>query len=348
MREDAITKKNYYPNMDLMRYVLALGVIVAHFNELAHHDVPFFISSFESVGAFFVLSGFLVYPSFEKHRRLGRYISGRARRILPPYLFIVLLCALGLVFVSALPALDYFSSSGFWKYLAANVTFLNWIHPDLPGVFEGPEYLTPAVNGSLWTMKVEWCLYLSVPVTVWFISRFHTSRLTTVCWIIVLSLLYRQCLMWLYDYTGSNLVLILSRQFFGQLAYFYIGVAIYFCLDRFKRHLAAMFGIGLFLYIIYPHIPSGDIFIAPFAVGLVVMAISLTEKTPGLLRHRHNVSYELYLFHFPLIQLLIYTGFNNLPVYYSFPVLLLCVTLLSLLSHFLLLPLFYRKKSSIR
>lgn len=337
-------KKNYYPNMDLMRYVLALGVVVAHFNELAGHEVPFFISSFESVGAFFVLSGFLVYPSFEKHRSLRKYLSSRARRIMPSYLFIVLLCAFGLAAVSSLPVSHYFSSAGLWKYLAANVSFLNWLHPDLPGVFEGSQYLTPAVNGSLWTMKVEWSLYISVPVTVWFIARLKVSSRKTVIWIIVLSILYRQGLLWIFDRTGSNFILILSRQFFGQLSYFYFGVLVYFYLDRFKRNIYLWMGVGLLLYILYPNVPSGDIFIAPVAVGLIVMSVSLTEKTPGLLRHRRNISYEIYLFHFPLVQLLIYTGLNNLPVYYSFPLLLLAVVGLSLLFHFLILPFLKPKK----
>ncbi len=167
---------SFYPNMDLVRYILAMGVVVAHFNELASHNIPFIISSFNSVGGFFALSGFLMYPSFVKTKSVRQYIGNRARRILPPYMFIVLLCACCGVFITTISPVGYFTDPGLWKYLLANLSFLNWLQPDLPGVFVGPEYFNNAVNGALWTMKVEWCLYLSVPVFAWFISRFRWRR----------------------------------------------------------------------------------------------------------------------------------------------------------------------------
>ena len=81
------------------------------------------------------------------------------RRILPPYWATVVLFAILLGFCSASP--DYFLSGQFWKYLIANLCFVNFVEPALPGVFDGME--VTAVNGSLWTMKVEWMLYLSMP-----------------------------------------------------------------------------------------------------------------------------------------------------------------------------------------
>ncbi len=322
-------RRNYYPNMDLLRYALALGVMVAHYNELGGHDVPYPITSFESVGGFFALSGFLIYPSFEKHRALGDYLRRRARRILPPYFFIVLTCAVGLVFASPLPADLYFGSGGFWGYLGANLTFLNFLHPDLPGVFAGPEYLLPAVNGSLWTMKIEWCLYLSVPLVVWLVSRFRWNRRATAAAIAVLSIAYRLVLELLYERTGNPWLEVLSRQFFGQLSYFYMGVLIYLYRDAFKRRLLGWGIAGLVLYLCAGALPGGGTVVAPVAIAILVLAISLTERTPGLLRHRHNVSYEMYLFHFPAIQLLIFTGLNEGPEWASFGVMTAAVVGLS-------------------
>lgn len=79
-------------------------------------------------------------------------------------MLIVVACAAGLVFASDLTPAQYFTDSGLIKYLAANLSFLNFLHPTLPGVFQGQEFVNPAVNGSLWTMKIEWALYLSVPL----------------------------------------------------------------------------------------------------------------------------------------------------------------------------------------
>ena len=337
--------ENYYPNMDLMRYVLAFGVLVAHYNELAGHSIWYLISSYDCVGGFFTLSGFLVYASYEKSPDFRKYCTDRARRILPPYFFIVILCALGLAFVSTLPLSKYFSAPGFWQYLGANISFLNWLHPDLPGVFEGADYRIPAVNGSLWTMKVEWSLYLSVPIVIWLIHRFKLDGRRAVRVIIIFSILYRWILMSLYDRTGIGLLEILSRQFCGQLAYFYIGVLVYFYKSKFQAHLAKMFWFGIILFIAVDYVPYGRIFISPFAVSILILAISLTKRTPNILRHRHNISYEMYLFHFPLIQLLIFTEINVTPTYISFTLLVVSTIILSVICHFSVGLPFLRKKS---
>lgn len=328
-----------------MRYVLALGVLIAHYNSLAGHSVFYFLSSYDCVGAFFALSGFLVYPSFEKVLNFRSYCLSRARRIMPPYVFIVLLCAFGLVFASSLPANDYFASARFWKYLVANLCFLNWLQPDLPGVFCGQEYALPAVNGSLWTMKVEWCLYFSVPIVVWLVKSFRLNRKQVAVAVILLSMLYRWGLLMLFDSTGKEIYEILARQFCGQLAYFYSGVLIYFYKEQFRRNLVKMCCLGLVLFLAAHYVPFGSIFFSPVGVSVLVLGISLIGPTPGILRHRHNVSYEMYLFHFPIIQLLIFTGVNELPTYVSFPALLLATVGLAALCHFYVCLPFMKKKN---
>ncbi|MBD5294745.1 MAG: acyltransferase [Bacteroides sp.] len=324
----------YYPNMDLVRYVLAIGVVVTHYNFLAGHSLPFFLSPFHCVGAFFALSGFLIYPTYHKSGSFKIFLRNRMRRILPPYLFIIFLAALGLVFVSSLSASSYFSSSEFWKYLIFNSLFLNWLQPSLPGVFEGPQFAISAVNPSLWTLKIEWCLYLSVPIVLTVMRRFRFNETRFLIAIILLSIIFRLAMMMLCMNSGNLIYYTLSQQFFGQVSYFYSGALIYIYRSLFIRHLGKFILAGCILTIISTQLkPYGEILLTPVALSCATLGFSLIPKSLNLLRHKNNVSYQIYLYHAPLIQLSVFLGWNTAPALISFPLVILLTLALSIIQH---------------
>ena len=100
-------------NISAVRYILAFSVIIAHVGELMGFSVCWPIPSYVAVGGFFSLSGFLIFGSYERHPLLVDFLRRRASRIMPPYITVVLVCAFGMVFVSSLPAVQYFTSSSF-------------------------------------------------------------------------------------------------------------------------------------------------------------------------------------------------------------------------------------------
>ena len=92
---------------DILRYYLALVVFCTHFSVLTQaFTFDWITSSGEAVSGFFCLSGFLVCLSYLKTPDLRTYVSKRLRRILPPYWFIVLLCAFGGVCLTHYTAAD--------------------------------------------------------------------------------------------------------------------------------------------------------------------------------------------------------------------------------------------------
>ena len=113
-------------NMGVVRYVLALRVFMAHFNELTGSGIYFPVSSYTGVGGFFALSGFLVYGSFMKTELAGDYIRKRAIRLLPAYFTALVFFAAMLCVCSTLSVGQYFTSGHFWRYLAANLSFMNF------------------------------------------------------------------------------------------------------------------------------------------------------------------------------------------------------------------------------
>ena len=303
-----------YLNMDWVRYVLAAAVVVAHYSILTGQHFIFPISSASAVGIFFGLSGFLVYASYERAASLRQYIANRARRILPPYVFIVVGCAIGLAFVSKLSPGQYFTDIAFWKYLASNLAFLNFLQPNLLGVFE--HSVTSAVNGSLWTLKVEWMLYLSIPLFCYVVRRFRWAFDYVIAGIFLCSVIYRQVMLMQYEATGNELYRILSYQFAGQMVYFYTGVLVFRHLDWVSTHRWQLFLLCIVALasaewmendlLANPWLSMLYNLVQPFAAVCVALIISVSRPFFGTAVQRlGNCSYEIYLFHFPVIQLVV-------------------------------------------
>lgn len=297
---NSISHKN---NMDVVRYLLCFGIIVYHSFGALGLDLSFMpISSLTIIGAFFALSGFLMFPSFEKNPKVSQYVVKRAWRILPCYVFIVLVCAFGMAAFSDLPVREYYSNYGLWEYIVANLSFLNFLHPDLPGVFNGV-----AINGSLWTMKGEWLSFFSVPLLVFYLYR-HKRNVVLIFIILILSVMavgyVFDCLYEIYD---KRIYFIAAKQFNGLFVYFYIGGLINYVwkwIDKYKSRVLA----GCILLFVVNYIYPTEFYnavIFPFIFSLIVLIISLWGDWGHKIARHDNVSYEMYLFHLPIIYILI-------------------------------------------
>lgn len=331
--------------MGFVRYILALAVIIGHFKVFYNWNFEFPISAFNAVGCFFALSGFLVFNSYLKSKTLISYVTKRIRRIFPPYFFIVLLCAFGLVCVSSLTFTEYYGNKIFREYLVSNLVFLNFLQPDLPGVFvDSPE---PAVNASLWTIKVELMLYFSVPIVAAFIFWIKRKyKNLDPCYIFILiyifSLVYRLSFYILYETYHKEAYNILSRQFFGQLMYFYTGVIVYYKYHLIIKYRYLLLICSIVLCYAGNFIPYFHLTIGPSVNSVLVLLVSFF---PGLLRifNKNNISYGMYLFHFPLIHLFYEFFPDNNPAAIFF-LSLSCIIILSLFSWFVIEKRFLPKK----
>jgi peptidoglycan/LPS O-acetylase OafA/YrhL len=111
------------------------------------------------VQGFFVLSGYLVYASLERSSSLALYAEKRVRRLYPGYATVVVTCALAALVLSPEARANLGAVAA---YLGWNLIFLNFMAPDLPGVFEANRF--SEVNGALWTLKIEVLFYLILPL----------------------------------------------------------------------------------------------------------------------------------------------------------------------------------------
>lgn len=295
-------------SFDGVRIGLALIVVFAHAAALT--QVPdfrllgtLFDSNF-AVKGFFAISGFLVTKSYMTSKTTLEYAEKRLRRIYPAYIATVVFCLVIGVFVSSMHIFDFLGNSQTVKYLVANLTFLNFIQPTLPGVFE--ENPLPALNGSLWTIKVEVMLYFCVPLIVFLFTKFGAT--TSALFLILLSILWAY--FFSFTYSGS-IGAELARQFPGQLSYFVFGS--YLAMN--PKALANIKWVALLLFasLFFTDHPQLRIFLDPFAYSVIVIYLSTLSQSYINFGKLGDISYGLYLYHFPIIQLLIYLQLFSTP-----------------------------------
>lgn len=289
-------------NFDLLRLLFAGTVCIVHayalsgFKQLA--PILNVLSSMVAIKAFFVVSGFLVFMSFERSSSLASYAGKRIRRVYPAYFTIVMLCAFGLVAVSTKSIGEYFSPT--WvKYRLANLSFLNFLQQDLPGVFESNTILS-AVNGALWTLKIEVMFYLSVPVFAYLFRKF--SPLPVFILAYCASVAYAALFATLAARTGAGIYLELGRQLPGQLSYFMAGAFLYYHLPFFERHLAYFLVAAASILAINPVYPLP--LLEPFALATAVIFFGLFLYMGNFGKYG-DFSYGMYILHFPITQLLL-------------------------------------------
>jgi peptidoglycan/LPS O-acetylase OafA/YrhL len=290
--------------------LLAGIVCLVHAYQLSGYQqlsiINIILSSSIAVKAFFVVSGFLIFMSFERSSSIFSYANKRIRRIYPAYFTAVIVCAVALFFISSQDVKSYFSFE--WlKYFFANISFLNFLHHTLPGVFESNK--AHAVNGALWTLKIEVLFYFSVPIIVFLFQRI--GRLTVIISIYFLSVIYVSLCSWMAEKTGSNVYSILGRQLPGQLSYFIAGAFFYYYLPIFERKIGffLLFSIAIFTINTWWEVSIFE----PFALAIIVLFFALFIPLGNFGKYG-DFSYGVYILHFPIIQCFIQYGwFSSTP-----------------------------------
>jgi peptidoglycan/LPS O-acetylase OafA/YrhL len=289
-----ITKNNF----DFIRVLLAFIVFVGHLGTLSAskeleilHYSPIEIAVF----GFFVVSGFLIARSYERSSGLKSYLNKRIRRIVPAYLLVVFLCAILLSIVSTYSFAEYFSNPQVYKYLFWNSLFLNFKAPWLPGVFGNQ-----AVNGALWTLKVEMSYYFCVPLLFLLFGKNNKYRNLSLVIMYFLSLIY-------LNYFESLDKMSAAKQLPGSLSYFIPGMLIYFNFDRFIQYKNTLFSIAIFT--VWIDLVFSIKLFSPMMIGIIVLYIAYSFSFLNNFGKYGDFTYGIYIFHFPIIRVFTTLGF---------------------------------------
>ncbi len=287
-------------NMGVIRYILAVYIVIIHFRALNEYGFHTPINAIHIVNCFFALSGFLISGSYLRAQSVKSFLKSRAWRLIPAYWLTVVVGAIGLCFVSSMGIAGYFSDWQFWKYLISNLGFLNFIEPSLPGVFtDNP---MSAVNGALWTMKVELALCLTYPAAVWVAHKLKINPVGLFIFICAFSFIARLMVM---DYYGDNDIWafkFVGQQLLGPYVYFFSGVLCFCFMGQILRRRYFLLTVSIAIIALTPWV-GGTLMLLPIAMPLLLICLSFCGKWGTWVGKRDNITYNIYLVHFPVIQL---------------------------------------------
>ena len=279
-------------------YIAPLRVSKPFFGQAGGGIEPF---PFFAVDIFFIISGFWVTRSLLASGSLKTYFLKRIKKIFPLYYTVLFFFALLSFFFTELSAPQYFLSKEFFKYLIANCITLNFLCPSLPGAFGGR-----AVNGSLWTIKIEVGFYIVLPALIFLMKKLTCNRKKVCCRNVFLAGLYILCALAMYavDICVShfNLHHSLSNQLPSCMPFFVSGMICFFNYDFiFKHQRKLILPAALVLVLHHLHLPVG--FLTPLALSLAVIFLAFNLKPFNGFGKATDYSYAMYLVHFPLIRM---------------------------------------------
>jgi len=291
-------------NLNLIRFLAAMMVIFSHAYPLScgaeHVDLVSRLTEDQTsfgnlaVCTFFFFSGFFINRSVHRSQSAYQFFKARCFRIFPCLAVVVLLSTfvLGSI-VTTCSLREYLTNPETYRYLR-NIVLIP-TH-NLPGVFQSNIYRDAAnrrsVNGSLWTLPVEFVCYI-VCYVLWKLGLSEKKRMK--CLILPFLVVYLTFYYVVFaESTGLRSALRASGIFYCGMVY-----------DTYREHirirwpLALLCGAGLVLSVAVHLFDIGVIFCLPYILSYFAFG---TRKKWSRFGEKAEISYGIYLCGFPIQQ----------------------------------------------
>lgn len=315
-------------NLQFIRFIAAILVVF-------HHSFPLSTGEFKqewlyyltdgrfdfgkmSVTIFFLFSGYFAAASSLKDRKIFVLIINRYKRLVKPLAVVVIITLISGSFLSNYHYNEYWMDKATWSYLF-NLLFI--LKHELPGVFENNIY-TKTINGALWTLPVEFACYIACVIgTKIGLCTQRKIRFTVPIVILV------ECCIYI-----CSMKIILLREIIRPTLVFFIGVVFYCFREKIvlcRKYLLGM--IILFItFAVKGFILYGMVLLFPYIC--IYICFSQRQVCNGLAR-LGDFSYEIYLWGFPIQQLVVSINGGRMNPYLNFIISLPIILLLGVLTH---------------
>jgi peptidoglycan/LPS O-acetylase OafA/YrhL len=307
-------------NLTILRMFAAVMVLYGHSFEFLGMTHPLFAQSTTfgplGVNIFFSISGYLVIQSWESDPNLYRFWVRRILRIFPALTVCILLTIFLIGPINTKYSYwDYFKNEYTWGYLSNIYLYITFY---LPGVF-AENRVPNNVNGSLWSLPVEFSMYLILPI----LSFFGKMKNNLIA-ILILSILLS--IFWAFQTTT---MLVFYRTDMRQIAmcgvYFFMGA----CFHTFKIKKYFNLSYVLIIFVIWLSLSRWSVAFALsswFCIPFIALAFGVSNENILSKYVKNDYSYGIYIYAFPIQQTIasIYPNIN----FYNYLIISILSTLL--------------------
>lgn len=285
-------------HFNFIRLFAAFLVFYGHSFVLSEHNaVHTALNHKIGLFIFFSISGYLISMSWDLDPSLKRYFTKRALRIFPALIVVVFLSTYILGPIMTTKSLkEYFDSPFLWNYIKNIFLYISFY---LPGVFENNP-VPNAVNGSLWSLPVEFFMYILV--SIFGKGTRYVKYIVLVCFLIfsILTISWAR--------VTPDMVVIYNtdlRQIIIVGTFFWAGAILYhWNLKRFFSFESFVIALLLLLFIYqWKSIYS----IVSFAlIPFLVISFGFSKANYLSFFNKADYSYGFYIYAFPVQQSIIY------------------------------------------
>ena len=300
-------------NFNLIRLLAALQVLIVH--GINHFEISgWALDAFKAipgVPTFFLISGYLIGASYQRRGPAGirQFFKNRFLRIYPGLWFCVVITTIAMLLTGYLHGREV-SLLSFASWVAGQASFVQFYNPGFMRQFG-----TGVLNGALWTISVEIQFYLLVPL-MYHLLKSHRA------WLLALFLVSVGVnLMLRLDPDNETLLRkLITVSFLPWIYMFLIGFA-----GAYYRTVAAK-ATALPYTLLVPTYLFSQFFVGNFTqnatnaihpLSVAVLSILILKfgtarlSLPGWserLVQGSDFSYGLYLYHMPIINILLYVS----------------------------------------
>ena len=296
-------------SIGFLRFLFAATVIWSHAygnggfgsDPLARLNANGATTGFLAVGGFFVLSGFLITRSYETVNSTGRFIWHRFLRIFPGFWVCLAVTAFGFAPLAFAyqhrTLLHYFAEvPSAWSYVTSNA--LLGIHQDRIGTVLAHVPVPFTLNLSLWTLNPEFFCYLCI--AAFGVMGALKGGPVVIAAVALMLLAGYTGLLWRY---GDIMVV----QTLTLIVYFVFGASAY--LIRARIPMALWIAVLCAAALLGTLTTRAFVLVAIPCITYLTLFAAMRLPLRGFDR-RMDLSYGLYIYAFPVQQLLALCGFE--------------------------------------